>query len=140
MQSNRRRDTKPELAVRRLLHADGLRYRVDLALVAGLRRRADVAFPKERIAVLIDGCYWHGCPDHGPRSFGTNVAYWTNKIAENRARDVDTTARFEAAGWRVMRFWTHTPPAEIAEAITRAVTVARHDARRHAQRSRHGVV
>lgn len=124
MQSNRRRDTKPELAVRRLLHANGLRYRVDVALVAGLRRRADVAFPKARIAVLIDGCYWHGCPEHGPKSFGTNVAYWTNKIAENRARDLDTTARFEAAGWRVMRFWTHTPPDEIAKVITTAVLEA----------------
>jgi DNA mismatch endonuclease (patch repair protein) len=129
MQSNRGRDTKPELAVRRILHGAGLRYRVDRQLVLGLRRRADVVFPTERIAVLIDGCYWHGCPEHGPTSFGTNVVYWTNKIAENRARDLDTTARFEAAGWRVMRFWTHTPPVEIAEAIATAVMVARNDAR-----------
>lgn len=125
MQSNRRRDTKPELAVRRLLHARGLRYRVDLAPVAGLRRRADIAFLAERIAVMIDGCYWHGCPEHGPKSFGTNAAYWTNKIAENRTRDLDTTSRFEAAGWTVLRFWTHMPPAEIAEAITAAVTTER---------------
>jgi DNA mismatch endonuclease (patch repair protein) len=82
------------------------------------------------LGVLIDGCYWHGCPQHGPTRFGTNAVYWTSKIAENQARDLDTTARFEAAGWRVMRFWTHTPPAEIAEAINRAVMDARRRARR----------
>lgn len=130
MQSNRGRDTKPELAVRRLLHAKGLRYRVDEQLIPGLRRRTDIAFATERIAVLIDGCYWHGCPEHGPRTFGTNAAYWTKKIAENRVRDLDTTARFEAAGWLVMRFWTHTPPGEIAEAISAAVMQERAASRR----------
>ena len=93
MQANRSRDTKPELAVRRLLHARGFRYRVAVAPVAGLRRRADIVFAKQRIAVFIDGCFWHGCTEHGRKSFQHNVDYWPAKIATNMARDLDTTAR-----------------------------------------------
>ncbi len=121
MQSNRRRDTKPELAVRRLLHAAGMRYRVDVAPVPGLRRRADILFSRDRIAVFIDGCFWHGCPEHGPTRFDTNADYWVPKIAENRARDLDTSARFEAAGWTVLRFWAHTAPSSAAETVIAAV-------------------
>src|SRR5687768_9286147 len=121
MQSNKRRDTKPELAVRRLLHAAGLRYRVDLAPVPGLRRRADIVFPREQVAIFIDGCYWHGCPDHGPTKFGTNADYWVPKIAENRARDLDTTAGFEDAGWQVLRFWSHADPVAVADAVAAEV-------------------
>jgi DNA mismatch endonuclease (patch repair protein) len=117
MQSNRRRDTKPELAVRRRLHAAGLRYRVDLAPIPGLRRRADIVFPRERIAIFIDGCFWHGCPEHGPIRFSTNANYWVPKIAENRARDLDTSTRFEAAGWTVLRFWSHADPSAVADEV-----------------------
>ena len=121
MQANRGRDTKPELAVRRRLHAAGLRYRVDLAPVPGLRRRADIVFTRQRVAVFIDGCYWHGCPEHGSTKFGTNPDYWVPKIAENRARDLDTTARFEADGWLVLRFWSHDDPSTVADAVAAEV-------------------
>lgn len=121
MQANRSRDTQPELAVRRLLHARGLRYRVAVAPLPGLRRRADIVFTKQRIAVFIDGCFWHGCELHGRRSFQHNVDYWPTKIATNVARDLDTTARLETAGWHVLRFWEHESPLEVARAIEDAV-------------------
>lgn len=121
MQSNRSRDTSPELAVRRLLHAAGLRYRVDIAPVPGLRRRADIVFSRQRVAVFIDGCFWHGCREHGPIRFGTNAEYWLTKIEQNRARDVDTTAKFEANGWRVLRFWSHVDPIEAATTVVSLV-------------------
>lgn len=121
MQANRRRDTAPELAVRRLLHAHGRRYRVDLPPEPELRRRADIVFTRQRIAVFIDGCFWHGCPEHGRRTFGTNADYWPGKIAGNIARDSDTNARLADAGWRVMRFWEHEPPEAIVLAIEQAI-------------------
>ena len=113
MQANRRRDTAPELAVRRLLHARGHRYRVDFAPLAGLRRRADIVFTKARVSVFIDGCFWHGCPEHGRSGFAHNVDYWPQKIAGNIARDADTNSRLAAEGWTVLRFWEH----ETAEAV-----------------------
>lgn len=116
MQANRSRDTGPELAVRRLLHARGLRYRVAARPVQGVRRTADIVFPRARVAVYIDGCYWHGCPEHyvQPRS---NVEYWTAKIAKNRARDVETNALLEEAAWTVLRFWEHEDAEEVAQVI-----------------------
>lgn len=121
MQANRSRDTRPELAVRRLLHAQGFRYRVGTPPVVGLRRRADIVFTKQRIAVFIDGCFWHGCEEHGRKNFQHNVNYWQAKIATNMARDLDTTARLADSGWRVLRFWEHEPPATVASAIAAAI-------------------
>lgn len=121
MQSNRRRDTKPELAIRRALHRVGLRYRVDFAPLPGVRRRADVVFTRQRVAVFVDGCYWHECPEHGPTKFGTNSVFWTDKIAANRARDADTTARLEEAGWLVLRFWEHDDPGASATVVADVV-------------------
>jgi DNA mismatch endonuclease, patch repair protein len=118
MLGNKRRDTKPELAVRRLLHARGLRYRVDLAPLTGYRRRADVVFTRRHIAVFIDGCFWHGCPQHY-RVPGTNAGYWQPKIARNVERDAETTVALVAAGWTVLRYWEHMPAAEIVDDIVR---------------------
>lgn len=119
MRGNRRRDTSPELAVRRLVHAMGLRYRVDVQPLPSLRRRADLVFSRRRLAVFIDGCYWHGCDRHfvPPR---TNATYWAAKVAANAARDRDTDATLRAAGWRVFRFWEHEDPEVVAEAIRAA--------------------
>lgn len=125
MQANRSRDTSPELAVRRLLHAQGFRYRVDMRPDKALRRRADIVFTKQRIAVFIDGCFWHGCPEHGTRSFKTNADYWNPKIARNIKRDVDTTEQLRAAGWTVLRFWEHTASVEVADSVMSAVRGAR---------------
>lgn len=120
MRANPGRDTGPELLVRRILHAHGLRYRVNVAPVPGLRRTADVVFPRQRIAVFIDGCFWHGCPTHyiAPKA---NSEFWSDKVSGNRRRDLETTERFRAAGWSVMRFWEHESPEAVAAAIESAV-------------------
>ena len=121
MQLQRMRDTAPELAVRRLLHAMGLRYRVDTPPIAGLRRRADIVFSSARVAVYVDGCFWHGCVTHSSRTVVANAVYWSDKIAGNRARDADTDARLTAAGWMVMRVWEHDDPADVAGRVAAAV-------------------
>ncbi len=104
MQAQRTRDTAPELAVRRLLHAAGLRYRIDRPTLAGLRRRADIVFGPAKVAVYIDGCFWHGCPEHGnqPRA---NSGYWGPKLRHNRDRDADTDRHLLDAGWLAVRAW-----------------------------------
>jgi DNA mismatch endonuclease, patch repair protein len=121
MRANRRSNTQPEIRVRRLLHASGLRYRVDYAPDrTNLRRRADIVFTRRRIAVFIDGCFWHGCPEHfiAPKA---NAAYWSEKIAANVQRDRDTGGRLRDAGWTVLRFWEHDDPRFVAESIIRQV-------------------
>lgn len=106
MVSQRRKDTAPEVALRRVLFADGLRYRVNHKIPGAPRRTMDIAFPGRRVAVFIDGCFWHGCPEHGvaPKH---NGEWWAGKLAENRRRDAETTALLESQGWVVLRFWEH---------------------------------
>ena len=120
MVRQRRRDTKPEMAIRRLLHAQGLRYRVDVML-PGMRRRADLLFSSARVAVFVDGCFWHGCPDHGTQPKG-NAAWWAEKIKSNVERDRDTDLRLATEGWTVIRIWEHEEPdvaaARVAEAVS----------------------
>jgi DNA mismatch endonuclease, patch repair protein len=118
MQGNRSRDTKPEMAVRRQLHRLGLRYRVGITPVPEVRRRADIVFTRARVAVFIDGCFWHGCPEHGRTTFNHNADYWSAKIATNIDRDQDTDARLREAGWTVLRFWEHQDVEAVAKAIT----------------------
>lgn len=120
MRANRSRDTTPEKQIRSLLHRRGLRFRVDVSPIPGVRRRADVVFAKARVAVFVDGCFWHGCPEHAtwPKA---NAAFWKEKIETNRRRDADTNAKFEAAGWMVIRVWEHEDPELAAERIERAV-------------------
>lgn len=124
MQSNRGRDTKPELAVRKILHASGLRYRVNKPPIVGLRRTADIVFTRRKVAVFIDGCFWHGCPEHYQRP-ASNLNYWDAKKARNSERDAETTRLLEAAGWTVLRFWEHETPAQVAETIIGVVESAR---------------
>lgn len=127
MSAVKRRDNGPELAVRRRLHAAGLRYRVAFHVPGQRRRTIDIAFPGRRLAVYIDGCFWHGCPVHGtaPKA---NATWWADKLAANRARDADVTLQLEALGWTVLRFWEHEDPADVArqvEAATQETTVVR---------------
>lgn len=124
MRGNRGRDTKAELAVRRLVHAQGLRYRVNARPESDLRRTADLLFARIRVAVFIDGCYWHGCPEHFTVP-ATNLDYWSGKIGRNRARDLETTALLEDRGWLVLRFWEHEAPASVAEKVSQAVRARR---------------
>lgn len=120
MQGNRRRDTKPELAVRRAVHALGLRYRVDCRPLPGLNRRADLVFSRAKVAVFVDGCYWHGCPEHGTTA-RTNAAYWGPKIQRNRQRDRETDELLSEAGWTVLRTWEHEQPDQAAQRVLAAV-------------------
>jgi DNA mismatch endonuclease (patch repair protein) len=119
MQSNRRRDTKPELAIRKQLFAQGARYRVDYPLWFDRRRRADIVFPKQRIAIFIDGCFWHGCTEHytAPKA---NMEFWSEKVSGNRSRDQDTNERLAQAGWLVLRFWEHETPGGVVDAVLAA--------------------
>jgi DNA mismatch endonuclease (patch repair protein) len=108
MQGNRGRDTRPEVALRSALHAQGLRFRKHVPPVPGLRCRADVVFPRQRVAVFVDGCFWHRCPDHGV-SPKTNSPYWKAKLDRNVARDRRNDAALAAAGWTIVRVWEHEP-------------------------------
>jgi len=119
MQATKRRDTPGELALRSALYALGLRYRVDSKL-PGTRRRPDVTFGPSKVAVFVDGCFWHSCPIHGslPK---TNVRWWARKLADNRARDADTSANLRAAGWHVVRIWAHESMRAAATRVARIV-------------------
>jgi DNA mismatch endonuclease (patch repair protein) len=121
MRGNKRRDTLPEMQIRRLVHSAGLRYRVDHPPLQSQRRlRADLVFTRLKIAVFIDGCFWHGCPRHYKPS-RTNTEYWTNKIENNRARDARTDEQLKISGWSVLRFWAHVPPDVAAQEIVALV-------------------
>jgi DNA mismatch endonuclease (patch repair protein) len=128
MQGNRNRDTRPELAVRTAVHALGLRYRVAARPIREVRRTADLVFRGARLAVFVDGCFWHGCPDHfvSPR---TNAAYWDAKIGRNRERDVETDALLADAGWSVVRVWEHEEPTAGAARVRDAIAHHRVDRR-----------
>ncbi|MBC7276213.1 very short patch repair endonuclease [Nocardioides sp.] len=124
MQSNRGRDTKPELAIRRLVHAAGLRYQVDARPIESLSRRADLVFRKARVAIFIDGCFWHGCPEHHTVA-RTNASFWAEKVRRTRERDIETTAALEAAGWIAVRIWEHEDPVEAANWVVSIVRTRR---------------
>lgn len=112
----RQRDTSAEIRLRRVLHGRGLRYRVDVKLMDKPRRVADIVFRPKKVAVFVDGCFWHGCPEHGssPKS---NVEFWRNKIETNKRRDADTDHRLIEAGWTVVRIWEHEDPEQAANEI-----------------------
>lgn len=104
------------MAIRRRLHALGYRYRVDVRPLAGLNRRADLVFGPRRIAVFVDGCFWHACPDHGtwPKANGD---WWRAKLERNRRRDAETDELLSAEGWTVVRVWEHEDPVEAADRV-----------------------
>ncbi|MEE2058319.1 very short patch repair endonuclease [Rhodococcus artemisiae] len=120
MSRQRRRDTVPELALRRELHRRGLRFFVDRAPIAGMRRRADLVFPRRRVAVYVDGCFWHRCPEHAtaPKN---NAEWWDAKLAANVRRDRDTDARLADAGWTVVRVWEHEDATTAADRVQRSL-------------------
>ncbi len=121
MRANRRRDTRPERRVRSLLHARGVRFRVDHRVVAGsISVRPDVVFTRARLALFVDGCFWHACPLHGNEP-QRNQAYWTPKLRRNASRDQAVTAALEDDGWLVIRAWEHEAPEEVAECVLRAL-------------------
>jgi len=126
MVGNKGRDTQPETMVRSALHAMGLRFRKHARPLPGLRCTADIVFPRERIAVFIDGCFWHGCPQHG-RVPGKNSSYWSEKLERNAQRDRRNDQALDEAGWAVLRYWEHERPDEVAHAIQTKVIERRRE-------------
>jgi len=125
MRANRRRDTKPELALRAALHARGYRYRKDFRLDLPLRRvRPDIAFTSRKVAVFVDGCFWHACPQHGSQP-KNNDWYWSPKLARNVERDRAADEALTQAGWTVVRLWEHLPLADAVEVVIAAVGAPR---------------
>ncbi|MEU9556074.1 very short patch repair endonuclease [Streptomyces fumanus] len=120
MTANKGRDTGPERRLRSLLHRRGLRYLVNARPIPDLRRTADLVFPKARVAVFVDGCFWHGCPDHY-RPATKQSQFWQDKIQGNIARDADTNRRLCEQGWSVVRVWEHEEPNEAAERVMAAL-------------------
>jgi DNA mismatch endonuclease (patch repair protein) len=120
MRANRPRDTRPELALRRELHARGLRYRIHRAPVPGVRSTADVVFARVRLAVYVDGCFWHSCPEHAvtPKR---NREFWVTKLRANVERDRRNEAQLTARGWTVLRIWEHEDPLAAADAVERTL-------------------
>lgn len=120
LRSQRRRDTAPEMAVRRELHRRGLRYRVDRKPLMSMRSRADIVFGPTRVAVFVDGCFWHGCPAHAslPKN---NRVWWQTKLERNVERDRRVDGELAEAGWAVIRAWEHDDPVEVADEIERIV-------------------
>lgn len=114
------RDTVPERVLRSRLHARGLRFRLHRRVLPGVRREVDIVFPTARVAVFIDGCFWHGCPQHAswPKS---NATWWRDKLERNRRRDADTDEKLKRAGWTVLRFWEHEDPEAAAVAVEAVV-------------------
>jgi DNA mismatch endonuclease, patch repair protein len=122
MRANRRTDTKPEMALRRALHGQGFRYRKDYRLdLEGARVRPDIAFTARRVAVFVDGCFWHACPEHGTKP-ASNTWYWGPKLIRNVERDRAADAALLAAGWQVVRVWEHEPLDEAVAAVVAALT------------------
>lgn len=129
MRRVRQKNTSAEWALRRELHARGIRYRIQVPVLTKPRRVADVAFSGPRVAVFVDGCFWHGCPLHGtwPKE---NAEFWRAKIVANQERDRDTDQRLHAEGWTVVRVWAHEEPkiaaARIAHILERLRERMRH--------------
>jgi len=120
MSRQAKRDTECEKAIRSQLYAAGMRYRVHYPVPGRTRRRIDIAFPAKRVAVFVDGCFWHGCPVHG-HAIRSNAGWWTRKIARNRERDEETDGVLRDAGWEVVRIWEHERPEDAANRIIRQV-------------------
>lgn len=116
----RQKGTRCEVELRRALHSRGLRYRLQVPLLTKPRRVADIVFRRRKLAIFVDGCFWHGCPEHGtsPKS---NADFWRDKIETNKRRDLDTNRRLTEAGWRVLRVWEHEDAEEAADRIMEAL-------------------
>lgn len=119
MRATRQSDTAAETALRSELWRSGLRgYRVNVRPLPDFRRTADVLFRRQRVAIFVDGCFWHSCPEHGSQPKANNE-WWESKLRTNSERDADTNRRLEEAGWTVIRVWEHERPRAAAATIRR---------------------
>ncbi|HKZ92939.1 MAG TPA: very short patch repair endonuclease [Candidatus Limnocylindrales bacterium] len=127
MRGNRKKDTRPEVLLRAAMHRAGLRYRTYVAIEGGgLRARADVVFPKRRLAVFVDGCFWHGCPEHATKP-RTNVDYWEAKLRGNADRDRRVDQALTASGWSVIRIWEHDVDRDLEACVERVAKAIEQD-------------
>ena len=135
MRNTAQRDNAAELAVRSALHQLGFRFRLHQRVVPGTKRTVDILLPRHRLAIFVNGCFWHGCPRHAtwPKS---NADFWRLKIEANRARDVDTDRRLKEAGWRVIRIWEHELPDEAVLRITELIESAESGRVKNAKKSK----
>jgi DNA mismatch endonuclease (patch repair protein) len=124
MQANKGRDTRPELKLRSAVHALGLRYRVSIRPLPSIRRTADLVFSPAKVAVFLDGCFWHGCPQHHTKA-KTNAAFWAEKVERTRVRDQETDRLLNESGWLAVRIWEHEEAVEAAERVAAAVRARR---------------
>lgn len=120
MKAAKPRDTVPEKALRSELHKRGLRYRVDAKPIEKLNRRADIVFRSAKVAIFVDGCFWHGCPKHGTQA-KANAEFWKNKIKRNQERDAETNQLLKKAGWKVIRVWEHENPEKASAKIQKTI-------------------
>jgi DNA mismatch endonuclease (patch repair protein) len=120
MSKQKRRDTEPELQLRRALHAQGLRFRVCQKVPGYPRRTIDIAFTRRRVAVFVDGCFWHACPEHATWPIASQD-WWARKLRANVERDRETDAALEAQGWLVVRVWEHEALGSVVQRITAAL-------------------
>jgi DNA mismatch endonuclease (patch repair protein) len=122
MRAIKRTGTKPEEALRRALHRLGYRYRKDhrIDLSGGVRVRPDIVFTARKVAVFVDGCFWHVCPEHG-RQPTVNEWYWAPKLRRTMERDRAADIALIAAGWRVVRLWEHVPLDDAKTAVIAAL-------------------
>ena len=116
MAATRGWDNRAERVIRSALHRRGLRFRIQCRLIPGSRRTVDIALSRARLAIFVDGCFWHDCPDHGSRP-KSNAEWWRRKMRENVARDRDTNQRLQDLGWQVIRVWEHEDPEEATDRI-----------------------
>jgi DNA mismatch endonuclease (patch repair protein) len=123
MEAAKPKNTRPEIELRLALCSLGInRYKVDYKLMIGVRRKADIAFPAKKIAVFVDGCFWHGCPKHGtwPKA---NAQFWRAKIEQNKERDIDTNKKLKAAGWKIIRVWEHENMSKVAKKMEKLMKI-----------------
>jgi DNA mismatch endonuclease (patch repair protein) len=127
MQRNPKYNTGLEKGVRSAVHRQGLRFRVHWPIrIHDSTVRPDLVFPGQRLAVFVDGCFWHACPDHGTKPV-RNVEYWTDKIQRNQNRDASVDRGLRDAGWRVLRIWEHVPSSQAATLVSAALKMGRTD-------------
>jgi DNA mismatch endonuclease (patch repair protein) len=117
LRKQKRRDTKPEIELRSELHRMGLRFRVDQKVLPGMRSRPDITFGPSKVAVFVDGCFWHRCPEHGTIP-GNNREWWKQKLTANFERDRRVDTQLHEAGWHVLRFWEHEDVLKSAATIS----------------------
>lgn len=132
MRANRKTGSRPEVLLRQALYRRGLRYRKNFLIRLDNRKiRADVVFARRRVAVFVDGCFWHMCPVHGNLPRGQNAGYWLAKLARNVECDRQSDAALQAGGWTVVRVWEHEPIDEAAVKIVDAIHTVDGDGRAH---------